>query len=194
MDQAARYSSIRSRIAAWLTVVAVVLGSTAISQAGDWADEGGIEAGLSSPRSVAPWIQPSMNSKIRSKLTTAFDLAVARVEESPQCAGLFVEIGADGIEMLATTLYFPAPVAKKTTTCRRSEAYTYVGEAPTFLCSNFRSLTAEQGAVVLIHEALHHAGLEESPWTPGAPSSAAINQAVRTACGFQVFKSSGRAG
>jgi hypothetical protein len=194
MDQATRSSVARNRTAAWVSTVALIFGLTVVAQAGDRVDEGGIDASLTAPRRVALWIQPSMNSKIRSKLTTAFDLAVARVEESPQCAALFDEIGTDGIDMLAATLYFPAPAAKKTTTCRRSEAYTYVGEAPTFLCDNFRSLTAEQAALVLIHEALHHSGLEESPWKPGAPSSAAINQAVRTACGFQVFKTTGRAG
>jgi hypothetical protein len=135
-----------------------------------------------------------MKTKMQSKLTTAFDLAVGLVEESPQCAGLFAELGADGAETLATSLYFPAPIAKKTSVCRRSEAYTYVGEAPTFLCDRFGRLSDEKAALVLIHEALHHAGLEESPKVPGAMSSAAINDMVQKACDFNELDRVGRAG
>jgi hypothetical protein len=68
-----------------------------------------------------------------------------------------------------------------------------VGAAPTFLCTGFSSLTDEHAALVLVHEALHHAGLTESPSDPSGMSSAAINEMVRTACGFEVFKKGGRA-
>jgi hypothetical protein len=117
---------------------------------------------------------------------------VSRVEASPRCAGLFAELGADGVRMLATSLYFRAPIAKQTGVCRRAEAYTHVGAAPTFLCDRFGRLSHEQSALVLIHEALHHAGLEESPAVPGAMSSAAINDMVQKACGFGSFTKVGQ--
>lgn len=125
---------------------------------------------------------------MRSRLTAAFELALTRVVESPECGGLFAALGADGAESLSTTLYFPAPGTRKETTCRNAAAYSFVGEAPTFLCREFESMTDQHAALVLVHEALHHAGLTERPSDPLASSSVVINEMVRKACGFQPLK------
>jgi hypothetical protein len=96
--------------------------------------------------------------------------------------------------MLASSLYFPAPPARRASSCRQGVAYTFVGEAPTFLCSTFSSLTDENASLILIHEALHHAGLSEGSSQPGSMSSARINDAVQKACGLDIFKKAERAG
>lgn len=76
-----------------------------------------------------------------------------------------------------------------------SRSYTFVGEAPTFLCSGFSAMTDEHASLVLVHEALHRAGLPEGAWKAGGVmSSAAINDMVQVACGLNVAKKGGRAG
>jgi hypothetical protein len=134
-----------------------------------------------------------MEAGIRSKLAAAIALAAARVEESQECAGLFAELGADGAAILARSLYLSAPHYQIGQPCRRATAFVYFGQEPTFLCSGFASLADERAALVLIHEALHHAGLAESPSQPGAMSAAAIEGMVREACGSQKAVQSGRA-
>jgi hypothetical protein len=48
-----------------------------------------------------------------------------------------------------------------------------VGSPSTFVCRLFQRLGDERAAVVLIHEALHHAGLTEYPQDPEAMTSGA---------------------
>ncbi|MCG6947754.1 MAG: hypothetical protein LJE93_02410 [Acidobacteria bacterium] len=47
-----------------------------------------------------------------------------------------------------------------------------------------RELSDEQAAMVIIHEALHHAGLSEYPKDPDAMTSRAINGMVSEKCGL----------
>jgi hypothetical protein len=193
MEQTPRSKATRNGSSVWLAAVALTLGMAGLAWAGDSFEVGRADGTAAAQQSPAPWSRASMDPTTRSKLTSAFALAAARIEGSPECAALFAELGADGAELLATSLYFPAPPAQRASTCRQAAAYTYVGSAPTFLCGGFTSLTDEHAALVLVHEALHHAGLPESPSDPRAMSSAAINEMVRKACGFEVFKRGGRA-
>jgi hypothetical protein len=133
---------------------------------------------------VTPWIHPSMPEGMRDKLVTAFGMAVGRVSRVEECRALFGELGADPLEILSTGLYFPANPYKETTRCRSALAYTFVGGAPTRLCRRFGMLSDDEAAMVVVHEALHHAGLTERPSDPGAMSAGAINTMVREACGF----------
>ena len=61
-------------------------------------------------------------------------------------------------------------------------AQTYVGDAPTWICRRVTSYSDEQAALVVIHEALHHAGLTEKPHDRNAMSSGAINKMVGKSC------------
>jgi len=54
-----------------------------------------------------------------------------------------------------------------------------------WVCPAFSSLKVERAALTLIHEALHSAGMPERPQTPGARSSAEINDPVRGRCELQ---------
>jgi hypothetical protein len=131
-----------------------------------------------------PWIHPSMPDAVRAKLDAAFQLAIRRVAEQPRCGGLFLDLGVDGVGTLLETLYFPANPFKEKERCRSSWAYTYVEAAPTRLCRKFAALSNEQAAMVLIHEALHHAGLAEAPWWRASPTAYAINLRVQKSCGI----------
>jgi len=134
------------------------------------------------PGCVEPWIHPSMPPSLERKLNAAFEIAVQRVTEVPSCSDLFAELDADAVETLRTGLYFPASPARETSVCRRSMAQTYVGDAPTWICRNFLSYSDERAALVVIHEALHHAGLTEKPRDRKAMSSGAINTMVGKSC------------
>ena len=133
---------------------------------------------------AAPWIHPSMPASVRDKLETAFEIAIARITAVPECADLFSQLGADAMETLKTGLYFPASPARETSVCRRSMAQTYVGGAPTWICRCVTSYSDEHVALVVIHEALHHAGLTEKPHDRKAMSSGAINKMVGRKCRF----------
>ena len=173
---------------------------------GTWADDGvdataGAAAVVAvapaagrSPR-IAPWIHPSMPDNVRARLEAGFELAVERVGHIETCGQLFTRLGADGLEMLATGLYFPVDsYRREVEVCGRNTAassrgadtlaYTTVGGAPTFLCRHFARVSTETAAVALIHEALHHAGLTERPRDRLAMSSAEITEMVEAACGY----------
>lgn len=61
-------------------------------------------------------------------------------------------------------------------------AWTITNRPTIYMCDRFTALTPNQGAVILIHEALHTVGLPENPPTTRAKTSEEINQMVRDAC------------
>lgn len=64
----------------------------------------------------------------------------------------------------------------------RTAAITSVGSQVVKLCPGFAGVDRRTAATVLLHEALHQAGMEESPSSEGAPSADDINRMVRNAC------------
>jgi hypothetical protein len=133
---------------------------------------------------VVPWIHTSMPDRMREKIEVAFQIAVERVTEIPGCGALFEELGADGVEMLATTLYYPAPLLRQTTRCRHAFAIARVGSPMLWVCRKVAAHGDDRVAVALLHEALHFAGLEEDPDGRDAQCSGAINLMVEESCGF----------
>jgi hypothetical protein len=129
-----------------------------------------------------PWIHPLMPESVRRKLDSGLEVAMLRVRDDAQCAGLFHALGGDGIRALQSTMYFVASLSKEASQCRTSAAYTQVGEVPSFLCRRFAYLSDQQAATILIHEALHLVGLTEQPHDPNALPGYAINRVVRRAC------------
>jgi hypothetical protein len=116
------------------------------------------------------------------KLKAGFALAVKRVQEVPECQGLFARLGADGTDVLSNTYYVPADLKSELRVCRRAHGFTIVNGAPTWLCRNFGRLQDHRAAVVLLHEGLHHAGLDEWPHDPDGPRPRAIDKMVEDAC------------
>ena len=132
-----------------------------------------------------PRINVKMSDKNRDQLVTAIQVALERVSDVPECRGLFTELGADGIETLGKISFYPIGRHEaKTNVCTSAVAYTYVGGGPTWICRKFWRLTDKQAAMVVIHEALHHAGLGEKPSDPNGMSVAAINRMVTKRCGL----------
>lgn len=131
---------------------------------------------------VRPWINNAMAESVRDKLEIAFDLAQQRVREVPACGDLFHQLGGDGETALSQALYFPVNLRRETGVCRRAVAVTSPGARLTKLCRGFAHLSDSHAAMILIHEALHLAGLTERPSDRDAMTSGQINRMVTEAC------------
>jgi hypothetical protein len=131
---------------------------------------------------LQPWISSKVPDPVRKRIESSFELAQQRLSEISQCGDLFSNLGATGLEMLSSTLYFPASAANEKKLCRGAWGYTTVGAAPTFLCRKFSRISEKKGSMILIHEALHHAGMGEFPQDSSALTSVAINNLVEEAC------------
>ncbi len=140
---------------------------------------------VGSEKTISPYINPKIPDLVREKLQSAVQIAAARIEELEECGDLFANLGADGLEMLNTTLYFPArALNRRDGMCRRAATYTTVGGKSTFVCPEFSGLSDERAAMYVVHEALHHAGLSEKPLDRRAKTSLQINTMVATKCRF----------
>ncbi len=67
-------------------------------------------------------------------------------------------------------------------------AFTSLGSAVTRLCPGFARLDDERAAVILLHEALHRAGLDEWPHDPDGLTPQGINELVREGCGLKAAR------
>ena len=98
------------------------------------------------PSRVEPWISKSLSPRAGHKLATAFLVAVQRLRDEPACRGLFQELGAEGLEALAKSLYYKASLIQEQRPCRRGTAFTAVGGRVTRLCRSFTRLPDNQAA------------------------------------------------
>jgi len=144
---------------------------------------------------VKPWIHKSMSAPVRGRLEAGFELALERVEKIEACGDLFTRLGANGLEMLRDTLYFPVDsYRREIEVCGRNPttnslvaenlAYTKVGARTVWICRNFAHVSTEDAAAAVIHEALHFAGLSEQPIDRLAMTSVEITEMVKDSCGF----------
>lgn len=136
------------------------------------------------PGRPAAHLHKEIDTELGSLLRDAFERAVRRVASRPACARLFEGLAMHGEQALCGTLYIAAPQNLERGRCARSFAITHVGSPVTFVCSTLRRESAARVAGVLIHEALHHAGLSEQPADPAAMTSAQITKMVRAKCGY----------
>jgi hypothetical protein len=124
-------------------------------------------------------------AKLRFQLFSALEKADQRLKTRPECRELFSSLGADGGVALASCAFSLAASAQELALCARREAaaFTHVHGSETYLCADrFSKLDVSEAAVILLHEALHQAGLSEWPRDPDAPTSAEINRMVRRRC------------
>jgi hypothetical protein len=131
-----------------------------------------------------PRISSRVASNVRARLEAGFDIALDRLHRRAECRELFAELGEDGVGVLSRTLYYPADLAHERQLCHGALAFTMVGAAPTWVCHRVCRLPDHAVAVMLLHEALHHAGLDEWPHDPRGLRPRAIDRRVRRACGL----------
>ncbi len=130
-------------------------------------------------------ISPEMSQKSREQLIVAFEVALERIQEMKECRDLFTDLGADPMATLSRVSFYPMGHREALPNmCRGADAYTMVGGGPTWLCRDFWRLTDKRAAMIIIHEALHHAGLTEWPKDPDGMRSMAINRMVAEHCGL----------
>jgi len=135
--------------------------------------------------SIKPRIGVEMPDNNREQIDVSFRIALERVREVPECGGMFTELGADGVDTLGRAIFYPiGRHALGTDVCRGRVASTIVGGGPIWLCRGFSALSDNRAAMIIIHEALHHAGLTEWPRDRKGMTSAAINDMVMTRCGL----------
>ncbi len=136
-----------------------------------------------------PWIHPDLTSELAAKLTIAIEIANDRINTLPACSGLFRKLGSEASDTLGSVFILPAQDQHEKSVCSRVVALTMMGTSKTWVCQSLAKLSDKQVAMVLIHEALHHAGLRERPKKLGtrirdrtAKTSAEINQMVSISC------------
>lgn len=138
-----------------------------------------VENGLVQMR-FGPAVSRSQRFKVR--LRGAFVTALDHIRREPGCHALFTPFEADGVDMLTRSIYARANAGMEATWCRHAVAGTNVGKRTVFLCRRFASLPVQEAATILIHEALHWAGMPESPYDAVGLTGEEISEVVRHAC------------
>jgi hypothetical protein len=124
------------------------------------------------------------NALVIRRLYAGYGIAVQRVHKVEECGGLFTRLGADGLEVLSGTTYTFARSRRAAEICAEANAFTTVGGSTVWICGGFGWLTEKDAAKVLIHEALHDAGLGEWPQDPEGPTPEEIDEMVKKKCRF----------
>jgi hypothetical protein len=120
----------------------------------------------------------------REAVIGGLEAAVAALSREQKCARLFDELGAYGLEVLGRTHFFIADARAEAKICDRAVAFTFLGGRWTGICRRFAKLSEIDAATVILHEALHHAGLTEWPHDHTAEQSREITAWVRRQCGL----------
>ena len=133
-----------------------------------------------------PWMSRTLEAAARRMLQHAFPVAIKKIETRSSCSGLFEELGADPVEALTTTKYFPPQAGEAKAICLRRGAagFTAVGSTVTRLCPRFGSLRVHEAARLILHEGLHRAGMPEKPHAADAMTSRQIDLLVSRRCGL----------
>lgn len=121
---------------------------------------------------------------MRRELAFGFSLAEEEIRHASSCSALFGKFHADGAQLLAAIEFEAATIDVVSDTCSRSgvAAFTTVGGRKIWLCPHFGDLTVPAAAMIIIHEALHAAGLTERPADPRGLLPQEINQLVAASC------------
>jgi hypothetical protein len=141
-------------------------------------------AATNRPLDSKPRVYGTIPNRPAGRLHLGYALALRLLRQNPACGELFGSFGASGSEKLAATLYAAPTHAETSQICNGGVvAFTSIGSMVTRLCPLFGTLHVRSAALTLIHEALHFAGMPESPATPGALTSQEISALVENACG-----------
>ena len=132
---------------------------------------------------VGPRVYGRLTDGSFRNIRLGFPLALQMVRPDSTCSALFEPFHAAAVESLASALYAAPTDREVTRICVGGvAAFTLVGSRVTKLCPEFGNLHPREAALTLIHEALHSAGMPESPATPNALTSQEINALVARAC------------
>jgi len=120
------------------------------------------------------------------RVNMAFRGAVKGIRKEESCSALFDDLMVDGLRALSRSRYNPPQSQWERRQCSAGiAAYTVVGSNRVVVCRHFRRLDRRVQSAVLIHEALHTAGLSEGPLDPEAMTAVEIQSMVEEACGLK---------
>ncbi|MCH7666110.1 MAG: hypothetical protein IH936_09325 [Acidobacteria bacterium] len=136
------------------------------------------------PSFVRGKVQPYVRGRSLMVMRRGVRLAKSRLRDNSTCRQLFEAFGKDAKEVMDESRYHWVALSAEETACQQKHAaaFTWVGEDLTCLCPAFASLSVNDAAIALVHEALHHAGLTEQPGDPLGMTRDQIDQMVRTSC------------
>ena len=126
-------------------------------------------------------------ARLRFKIEHGLRRARQALEERPACRDLFHDLGAEGAASLLSLRFHLATQEQRRSICwARSAALfsTLHGHEVGVCATRFSKIPAGRIAPLLLHEALHRAGLEEQPHRPDALRSGEVTALVREMCGF----------
>jgi hypothetical protein len=116
-------------------------------------------------------------------LNQAKSTASNRLSTVTSCEQMFDALGANGAGVISATTYRDGASSSKCTSRPGAAAVTDVGGYTVFLCgTSFTRLSSNGAATIVIHEALHSAGMSENPPDPSAKTSAEISAMVQANC------------
>ena len=168
----------RTRFLSSVVLAVLVLGASAEPAAAKKKRSGGARPDI-------PRAQVALDIKMDDALAvrTAFRLAYRKVLEVPACGALFGGLDLDGPTALASTSYSSSRPGPERALCNRGVlAVAREGGTEIRLCPKLRAVAPEGVAAILIHEALHTAGLGEYPVDPEGQTSREITLTVLDAC------------
>lgn len=138
---------------------------------------------VAAPESLSPDFGPGLAAPDRWAFTAAFKSAVRQLQERRPCAALFTGLELDGLQALTGTRYERASSRSDRALCKGGiSAITSINGSRTRLCHLFSTLPQNDKASILIHEALHTAGLGEWSGGPHPLTSRDITGIVKRAC------------
>lgn len=123
--------------------------------------------------------------KAASRIHRARSVALRQLRSRSACRALFEERGHDGERLMARMTFRVASAFESREICRKrgSALFTTVGGQEVTLCLGmFLPLNTQTQAALLLHEALHHAGVSEQPFDPDGLTSQALTQLVEIRC------------
>lgn len=132
--------------------------------------------------SIVPKVAKDLPPREYQTLSRSYVLALERVADRPACRELFDSLGAEGAKLLEKTYYLRAKQEDAETCTNGVVAFTRLHDYRCWICPRFGGLSVDAGAMILIHEALHMAGLPEDTAPNGEQSSFGINRIVHNKC------------
>ena len=130
-----------------------------------------------------PQIESEMSAPNLFALRSAYKSASEKLEKDDSCAALFDSLDLTALEALGCNHYQLARSQPEKARCAPGvAAATGVGRSQIILCRYLNTLSRRAKIAILIHEALHTAGLSELPFDPDGQTSRDITEMVVDAC------------
>jgi hypothetical protein len=123
---------------------------------------------------------------LTAAVRTARSIALERIDRELECRDLFAARGADGARLLLDADYRVAQPGEAGGLCEEgATAFTGMTTRRTAICGDaFLKQTPHVRATILLHEALHAAGMGQHPHHPDGMTPRQIDAMLGKSCGL----------